>query len=128
MASPQTTAGDLRRGDTLTGVDGHPTTAETVTRVETDGDLVAITTRRGPQRRQTVRHLPAATPVTTDPPLPRWRFTDRQRERSGDGFGNAASFATGLALGLISNRRPVQDTDPVLRRRETFAPSSDDSG
>ena len=59
--------GDLLRGDTITGIDGRTIPAETVTRVETIGDDVAVTTKRGPQRRTTVRHLPATTPVTTDP-------------------------------------------------------------
>ena len=69
------TAGDLLRGDTITGIEGRTISPETVTRVETAGDDVAVTTKRGPQRRTTVRHLPATTPVTTDPPLPHWRFT-----------------------------------------------------
>ena len=108
--------GDLLRGDTITGIDGRTIPAETVTRVETIGDAVAVTTKRGPQRRTTVRHLPATTPVTTDPPLPHWRFMDRRHEPSGEWKYNVGAAVAGAVLGLVSNRRPV-DTSPIVDRR-----------
>lgn len=107
----QTTAGDLRRGDILEAIDGHPI-GETVHAIHRDGDTV--TTRRGPQRRRTVRHRPVGVPVTTDPPLPAWRLTERPRQTDRAKLAaNAAAFDVGVVLGL-ANRRPVEDTTPVI--------------
>jgi len=109
----QTTTGDLRHGDTLKAIDGHPI-GETVHAIHRDGDTVTVTTRRGPQRRRNVRHLPAGVPVTTDPPLPAWRLTETPRQTDRAKLAtNAAAFGVGVVLGL-ANRRPVKDTTPVI--------------
>ena len=102
------TVAHLYRGDTITGIDGAATVApETVTGLEFDtyADTVTVTTRCGPRRR-IVRQLPASTPVTTDPPLPAWRFTDRRRETDWETIGaNVGAFAAGVALGLSTTNR-----------------------
>lgn len=104
----------LRRGDKLAAIAGQSTRGETVAAVEHDGGtLVTLTTRRGPQRRRTVRLVPVATPVTTDPPLPAWRVLDTRREPAGAWKANAAAFAAGAALGVIGHR-PAADTSPIL--------------
>lgn len=110
------TLAHLHRGDRLTAIAGD-TVDETVTRVERDGDTVRLTTGRGPKKRRVVRLLPASLPVTTDPPIPAWRFTDRPRP-AGQAGEIVAAIAAGAVLGTLNgilggNRRPQDDT-PII--------------
>ena len=104
MTADRTTATHLRRGDTITAIAGEPVGHETVARLEIHDGTATITTHSGPQRRRVVRQLPASVPVTTDPPLPHWRYTDRRHEPSGEWKGHVAAFAAGVALGLARRR------------------------
>ena len=104
MTADRTTAAHLRRGDTITAIAGEPVGRERVARLEIHDGAATITTHSGPQRRRVVRQLPASVPVTTDPPLPHWRYTDRRHEPSGELKANVAAAAVGLALGLARRR------------------------
>ncbi len=94
------TAAHLRRGDTITAIAGEPVGRETVAAITLEDGTATITTRSGPQKRRNVRQLPATVPVTTDPPLPAWRYTDRRHEPSGAWKANAAAFGVGVVMGL----------------------------
>ena len=107
MTDPaQAAATHLRRGDTITAVAGESVGLEIVQRVDIEDGTATIITRRGPQRRQIVRHLPATVPVTTDPPLLAWRRLDRRPVKTGRGAEVAAAVVAGAVMGLVTTRRP----------------------
>ena len=116
MTDRTTTVARLRRGDVIATIDGHPI-GETVAAVDIDTDtgIVAVTTRRGPQRRRAVRHLLAGVPVTTDLPLPAWRILDTPRPFDRQKLAaNAAAFGAGVALGLMNREPAAGSEEPII--------------